>query len=94
MTRELTPTKPFPFRCLHLLDTEHVRWNELGHHGARASLEVRDYDGTHNNPEAWTSITLREFTTDKRGRVTERVISITLRPDERAALIRTLTGEA
>lgn len=91
--RELTTGLRYTHRHLKLRDAKHVRYNEVYHSGAVAILEVTDYDGTRSNPEAWTSIELREVTTDKRGRETARVISVTLRPDERAALIKLLNGE-
>ncbi|HET8729507.1 MAG TPA: hypothetical protein VFM34_00140 [Moraxellaceae bacterium] len=91
--RELTVDIRYGRPHLKLRDAKHVRHTEVYHSGAIAILEVVDYDGSRSSPEAWTSIELREITTDKRGRETARVISVTLRPDERAALIKLLNGE-
>lgn len=93
--RELTFDKRHPHTHEMRLFTEgHTPYNKRPWEvtNGRAILEVRDYDGlSASNPEAWTEVQLREVTTNARGNDVERVISITLNPDERRALIEMLS---
>ena len=54
-------------------------------------ITVNDYDGTLANPRAWLSIDLSEQYTTESGRIMSKTVSVTLNPEQRAALIEMLT---
>lgn len=63
-----------------------------GERKGNTSLQVIDYDGHSNNPNAWLNVIATEQITSPSGRVIERTISIVLDEDARGALIAMLKG--
>lgn len=79
---------------LGYLVEEHVPFNKRAYEakGCRAIANVIDYDGKKEvNPNAWTEISLTELTTNVKGVVSSRSITITLDGANRQALIDLLT---
>lgn len=83
------------YPCLNHIDGEHTPYNMLAWEArereAVSNTEITYYDGSKSRPEPWLRLKLEELTTNKKGVVTSRVISVHLHGDDVAKLRELLT---